>query len=55
MIFHLKGTLSRYSFAWVKKFGIDIVADEIEKGRELGKTDSFGVGFVAFGEAVQEG
>jgi hypothetical protein len=37
------------------KFGIDIVADEIEKGRELGKTDSFGVGFVSFGEAVQEG
>jgi hypothetical protein len=37
------------------KFGIDIVADEIEKGRELGKTDSLGVGFVSFGEAVQEG
>jgi hypothetical protein len=41
--------------AWIKKFGIDIVADEIEKGRELGKTNSFGVGFVAFGESVQEG
>jgi hypothetical protein len=40
--------------AWVTKLGIDIVADEIEKGRELGKTDSFGVGFVSFGEAVQE-
>jgi hypothetical protein len=31
------------------------IADEIEKGRELGITDSLGVGFVAFGEAVQEG
>jgi hypothetical protein len=37
------------------KFGINIVADEIEKGRELGKTDPLGVGFVSFGEAVQEG
>ncbi len=61
MIFHLKGTLSRYSLsdhgsvAWVPEFGIDIVADEIEKGRELGITDSLGVGFVSFGEAVQEG
>jgi hypothetical protein len=41
--------------AWIPKFGIDIVADEIEKGRELGITDSFGVGFVSLGEAVQEG
>jgi hypothetical protein len=41
--------------AWVAKFGIDIVADEIEKGRELGITDSFGAGFVAFGESVQVG
>ena len=38
----------------IPEFGIDIVADEIEKGRELGKTDPLGVGFVAFGEAVQE-
>jgi hypothetical protein len=37
------------------KFGINIVADEIEKGRELGKTDPLSVGFVSFGEAVQEG
>ena len=35
------------------KFRIDIVADEIEKGRELGITDSFGVGFVAVGKSVQ--
>jgi hypothetical protein len=42
------------SVAWIPEFGIDIVADKIEKGRELGITDSFGVGFVAFGEAVQE-
>lgn len=32
-----------------------MVAHEIEEGRELGKADPFGVGFVAFGEAVQEG
>jgi hypothetical protein len=37
----------------VKKFGISIVADEIEKGRELGITDPFGVGFVSFGKTVQ--
>ena len=37
------------------EFGIDIVADEIEKGRELGITDSLGVGFVSFGETVQVG
>ena len=61
IISHLEGTLSRYKFpdhgsvAWVPKLGIDMVADEIEKGRELGKTDPLGVGFVAFGEAVQEG
>ena len=42
------------SIAWITKFGIDIVAHEIEKGRKLGITDSLGVGFVAFGEAVQE-
>ena len=40
--------------ARVSEFGVDIVADEIEKGRELGKADPFGVGFVSFGEAVQE-
>ena len=28
--------------------------EEIEKGRELGITDSLGVGFVSFGESVQE-
>jgi hypothetical protein len=42
------------SVAWIPEFGIDIVADEIEKGRDLGITDSLGVGFVAFGESVQE-
>ena len=41
--------------AWITKFGINIVADEIEKGRELGITDSLGVGFVSLGEAVQKG
>jgi hypothetical protein len=41
--------------AWVPKLGFDIVTHEIEKGRKLGKTDSFGVGFVSLGEAVQEG
>ena len=41
--------------AWVPEFGIDILADEVEKGRELGITDSFGVGFVSLGEAIQEG
>jgi hypothetical protein len=40
--------------AWVPKLGFDIVTHEIEKGRKLGKTDSFGVGFVSLGEAVQE-
>jgi hypothetical protein len=60
MIFHRKGTLSPIqladhgSIAWVPKLWIDIVADEIEKGRELGKADSFGVGFVSLGEAIQE-
>jgi hypothetical protein len=39
--------------AWITKFGIDLVADEVEKRRELGITDSLSVGFVAFGEAVQ--
>ena len=43
------------SIAWITKFGIDIVADEIKKGRELGKADPLGVGFVSLGEAVQEG
>ena len=33
---------------------IDIVADEIEKERALGKTDPLGVGFAAFGEPVQK-
>jgi hypothetical protein len=41
--------------AWGKKFGIDIIANEIEKGRELVITDSLGVGFVSFGETVQVG
>ena len=41
--------------AWITKFGIDIVSDKIEKGRELGKSDSLGVGFVSLCEAVQEG
>ena len=41
--------------AWVPEFGIDVVAHEIEKGRDLGKTDSLGIGFVAFGETVQVG
>jgi hypothetical protein len=40
--------------AWVPKLGIDIVADEIEKGRELGIADPFGVGFVSLGEAIQK-
>ncbi len=40
--------------AWVLKFGIEIVAYEIEKGRELGKADPLGVRFVSFGEAVQK-
>jgi hypothetical protein len=42
------------SVARIPEFGVDIVADEIEKGRKLGKTDSLGIGFVAFGESVQE-
>jgi hypothetical protein len=42
------------SIAGVPEFGIDIVADEIEKGRELGKANPFGVGFVSFGKAVHE-
>ncbi len=42
------------SIACVPEFGIDIVAYEIEGGRELGKTDPLGVGFVSLGEAVQE-
>jgi hypothetical protein len=42
------------SVAWIPEFGIDIIADEVEKGRDLGITDSLGVGFVAFGESVQE-
>jgi hypothetical protein len=37
---------------WVPEFGIDIITDEIEKGRDLGKSDSLGVGFVSLGEAV---
>jgi hypothetical protein len=41
--------------AGIPEFGINIVTDEIEKGRELGKANSLGVGFVAFGEAVQVG
>jgi hypothetical protein len=32
-----------------------MVADEIEKGRELGKADPFGVGFFSLGETVQVG
>jgi len=42
------------SIAWVPEFGIDVVTHEIEKGRNLGITDSLGVGFVSFGEPVQE-
>jgi hypothetical protein len=42
------------SIAWICQFGIDVVPYEIEKGRELGITDSLSVGLVAFGEAVQE-
>jgi hypothetical protein len=33
--------------AWIPEFGVDIVADKIKKGRELG--------IVAFGETVQVG
>jgi hypothetical protein len=40
--------------AWISELGIDIVADEIEERSELGITDSLGVGFVSFGEAIQE-
>jgi hypothetical protein len=38
----------------IAELGIDILTHEIEKGRELGITDALGVGFVAFGETVQE-
>ena len=41
--------------SWVTKLEIDIVADEIEKGRELGITNSLGVRFVAVYEAVKKG
>ena len=34
---------------------IDVVADEIEKGRQLGVADTLGVWFVAVGNSVQVG
>ena len=40
--------------ARVPEFRIDIVANEIEKGRELGKSTPFSLGFPAFGELVHE-
>ena len=40
--------------AWVPEFGVDIVTHEIEKRGELGITDTLCVGFVSFGEAIQE-
>ena len=33
---------------------IQIVADEIEEGTDVGIADTLGVGFVAFGESIQE-
>ena len=33
---------------------IEIVADEIEEGTNVGIADAFGVGLVAFGESIQK-
>jgi hypothetical protein len=33
---------------------IQIVANEIEEGTNVGIADAFGVGFVALGESIQE-
>ena len=35
--------------------GIDVIAEKIEKGRQVGIADSFGIGFVTVGKAVQKG
>ncbi|MFO7686647.1 MAG: hypothetical protein R6V60_11190 [Desulfobacterales bacterium] len=35
--------------------GIDVIAEKIEKGRQVGITDSFGAGFVTVGKVVQKG
>ena len=33
---------------------IEIVADEIEEGADVGIADTFGVGLVTFGESIQK-
>jgi len=38
----------------VPEFRIDIVANKIEKGRELGKSAPLGLKFSAFGELVHD-
>jgi len=40
--------------AWIYKVEIQIVADEIEEGTNVGITDAFDAGLVSFGESVQE-
>ncbi len=33
---------------------IQVIADEIEKGTDVGIADTLGVGLVAFGESIQK-
>ena len=40
--------------AWIYKAVVQIVADEIEEGTNVGITDAFGVGFVSLGESIQK-
>jgi len=39
---------------WIYKAVVQIVADEIEEGTNVGITDAFGVGFVALGESIEK-
>ncbi|MGD9249603.1 MAG: hypothetical protein PVG19_00170 [Desulfobacterales bacterium] len=40
--------------AWITQFVIEIVADEIEEGTNVGIADTLGVGLAAFGESIQK-
>ena len=39
---------------WITQVVIEIVADEIEEGADVGIADTFGVGLVTFGESIQK-
>ena len=60
MIFYFETTRSRLLLAnhgrtaWITQVLIEIVADEIEEGTNVGIADTLGVGLVTFGESIQK-